>query len=133
MESYLNSGKNKREVKITDRGSVIKFFQDFRRYLKLRHGLDESDLSKIDVCWLLATKDNLYVCDGDGAVLGFSSFCAIGTGAPTARAVLQYIDLYEPNLTAQERLGRAYKVTVRHNSTCGGMQEAYRVSDILKC
>lgn len=132
MESFLLSNKNRKDAKITDRGSVIKFFQDFRNYLKSRHGLDESDLSKIDVSWLVATKDSLYVCDGDGAVLGFSSFCAIGTGAPTARAVLEYIELYEPKQSPQERLARAHKVTVRHNSSCGGMQEAYRISDILK-
>ncbi len=131
MESFLLSGKRKM-AKVTDRASVIKFFQDFRSYLKSKQGLDESDLSKIDVSWLVATKDNLYICDGDGAVLGFPNFCAIGTGATTARAALEYIELHDAKLNPQERLARAHEITVRHNSSCGGVQEVYCVSDIAQ-
>lgn len=132
MESYLGSHRSKKNAVITDRNSVMKFFLDFRSFLKTTVGMEESEIAKIDVSWLVATKERLFVCDGDNAILEFSSFCTIGTGAYSARAVLEYTELYNPELSPQEKLTRAHKVAVKHNATCGGTQEVYRMADILK-
>jgi ATP-dependent protease HslVU (ClpYQ) peptidase subunit len=132
MESFISTRKGVKSTKITDKNSVMKFFLAFRWFLKNDVGLDESEVSKIEVSWLIATKDRLFVSDEYNAILEFNSFCTIGTGASASRAVLEYLDLYEPSMEPEKKLARAYQVAVRHNASCGGHMEVHQLSTLLK-
>jgi hypothetical protein len=130
LELFVSRGKN-RSMPFEGKLHVVKFFISFKKFLKKEAGLEDSGPNE-GMEWLVATPERIFTVDQDGAALEYPVMCVIGSGTYSARAVLEYMLEYQPNLSPSKMLERAHEVTVRHNLTCGGRQIQINVTKTLK-
>jgi len=130
LELFVARGKNK-SLPFDGKLHVVKFFISFKKFLRKEAELEDSGHNE-GMQWLVATPEKIFTVDQDGAVLEYPVMCVIGSGTYSARAVLEYMLEYQPNLSASKMLERAHEVTVRHNLTCGGRQFQINVTNSLK-
>lgn len=133
MELFVSKGP--KETEFNDKLDVIAFFLRFRKFLKRHAGLGEPEQNQVqnlhNTGWLLATKNKIFEIDQDGAVLEVPQFTVIGSGTTTARAILEYMTKYQPNLSPSKTMRRAHEMATKHNLSCGGIQIQINVTKFL--
>jgi len=135
MELFVTRGNNG-EFPFQDKLDVIEFFLAFKKFLKKHAGLGGSDMNQVqgihNTQWLIATRKQIFTLDQDGAILEHPEMCVIGSGTYTARAILEYIQRYQPSLPVPKMLARAHDLSIRHNLSCGGDQLQVNVTKELR-
>lgn len=138
MRNYLElfiSRSDNASVPLTQKLEVIEFFINFKKFLKRHAGLGESEQNQVqnlmNTSWLVATKDKIFEYDQDGGIVEMAESCVIGSGAPAARAVIEYISLHQSSLSASKTMERAHEIAIKQNLACGGPQLQINVTKLL--
>ncbi len=133
LELFISRGA--KEAAFETKLDVVSFFLRFKKFLKRHAGLGESEQNQVqnlwNTGWVVATKTSIFEIDQDGAVLELPDICVIGSGSPTARAVLEYIFTYQPKFSTTNAMLRAHEMATKHNLSCGGPQVQINVTQLL--
>jgi ATP-dependent protease HslVU (ClpYQ) peptidase subunit len=108
---------------------VMKVFIKFWGFLKENEARIFGDDSESYTA-LVATATSLYEVDPDNTVTELSSFGAIGSGGLIASGVMDYLISKEeqPEIILQE----SHNVACKYDVSCGGDQEIFNVTRLLK-
>lgn len=131
LELFIDKKKARKNYPFEDKISVLKFFNEFNKFLKESIFLGNDVGSHKEAEWLVLTKDKIYTVDMDGATLEIDKMGAIGSGQYTSLAILDYIHLHQPNLSPEDALKRTYDATTNREMDCGGNQILFNVTQFL--